>query len=307
VFFGHAVLHKYGSMADIWILSRKNDEEYENRRLLESFSTQNIDSILVHPDTLDLVANRKDLPNVWLDGKRVEMPKAVLARTGSGSNYFCLAAMRQLENIGIPVINSSASINRVKDKLETSQLLARHGIPIPKTMLVRWPINEDIVDNEIGWPCVVKVITGSHGKGVYLCKDRNSFAELMELINSLSTNKSIIIQEYIGYRVGTDLRVWVVGGKVIGAMQRTSANDFRANISNGGTGEPYILTPEIEFISRETARILDLDIAGVDLLFDKDGFKVCEANSSPQFFGIETYCNMDAARAIVDYINFRMS
>jgi len=294
-------------MALIWILSRKTIDEYENRRLLQAFSEENISSQLVHPDTLDLIVNKKDLANIWLNGERVEMPLAVLARTGSGSNYFCLAAMRQLENLGVPVINSSASIDRVKDKLETSQLLARHGIPIPKTMLVRWPINESIVDSEIGWPCVVKVITGSHGKGVYLCKDRSSFGELMELINSLSTNKSLIIQEYIGYKVGTDLRVWVVGGKVIGAMQRTSQNDFRANISNGGTGMLFEITPEIEFISRETARILDLDIAGIDLLFDADGFKVCEANSAPGFLGFETYCQSNMAKAVVDYIKFRIS
>jgi len=294
-------------MALIWILSRKTIDEYENRRLLQAFSEENISSQLVHPDTLDLIVNKKDLANIWLNGERVEMPLAVLARTGSGSNYFCLAAMRQLENLGVPVINISASIDRVKDKLETSQLLARHGIPIPKTMLVRWPINESIVDSEIGWPCVVKVITGSHGKGVYLCKDRSSFGELMELINSLSTNKSLIIQEYIGYKVGTDLRVWVVGGKVIGAMQRTSQNDFRANISNGGTGMLFEITPEIEFISRETARILDLDIAGIDLLFDADGFKVCEANSAPGFLGFETYCQSNMAKAVVDYIKFRIS
>jgi len=294
-------------MAHIWILSRKTNEEYENHRLLETFSAYNIDAKLIHPNSLDLIVTKKDNTNVWLNGKKPELPDAVLARTGSGSNYFCLAAMRQLENLGVPVISSSASIDRVKDKLETSQLLAKHGLPIPKTMLVRWPINEELVDREIGWPCVVKVITSSHGKGVYLCKNKSSFAELMELINSLSTNKSLIIQEYIGYKVGTDLRVWVIGGKVIGAMQRTAQNDFRANISNGGSGAQFAITPEIEFIAGETARILNLDIAGVDLLFDKDGFKVCEANSAPGFYGFETYCQHDMAKAIVEYINFRIS
>jgi len=294
-------------MAHIWILSKKDTEEYENRRLVETFTQQNIESTIIPPDMLDLIVNKRDLANIWLGENPANLPDAVLIRTGSGSSYFALAVMRQFENMGVPVINSSYSINRVKDKLETSQILAKHGIPIPKTMLVNWPINEALVDTQIGWPCVVKVITGSHGKGVYLCKDRNSFAELMELINSLGTGKSLIIQEYIGHRVGTDLRVWVVGGKVIGAMKRASTNDFRANISNGGTGEPYEITPEIEFISRETARVLDLDIAGVDLLFDVDGFKVCEANSSPQFFGIEKYCGMDAAAEIVNYVKFRIS
>ena len=130
-------------MAQVWILSRKNIDDYENKRLVESFDSQSISTALVHPDSLDLVVNKKDLADVWLGGQRVEMPQAILARTGSGSNYFCLAAMRQLENLGIPVINNSASIDRVKDKLETSQALARHGLPIPKTMLVRWPINQE--------------------------------------------------------------------------------------------------------------------------------------------------------------------
>jgi RimK family alpha-L-glutamate ligase len=232
----------------------------------------------------------------------------VLVRTGSGSTYFSLAVMRQLESLGIAVINSSTSIDMVKDKLQTSQLLAKHGIPIPKTMLVRWPINAELVASEIGFPCVVKVITGSYGKGVHLCQTISAFNALMEFIESLNAKKTMIIQEFIDAKVGSDLRVWVVGGKVIGAMQRTSANnDFRANISGGGTGIQYEINEEIEFLARETAKIMGLDIAGIDLLFDKEGFKVCEANSAPGFEGMEQYCNMDIAKAITDYISFKIA
>ena len=292
----------------VWILSKKNLDEYENRRLIESFNENSIETKLVHPDKFDLIVNKKDLSDIWSDGVKNSLPSAVLVRTGSGSTYFSLAVMRQLESLGIPVIYSSTSIDMVKDKLQTSQLLAKHGIPIPKTMLVRWPINANLVASEIGFPCVVKVITGSYGKGVHLCQTINAFNALMEFIESLNAKKTMIIQEFIDAKVGSDLRVWVVGGKVIGAMQRTSANnDFRANISGGGTGEQYEINEEIDFLARETAKIMGLDIAGIDLLFDKEGFKVCEANSAPGFEGMEQYCNMDIAKAITDYISFKIA
>ena len=292
----------------VWILSKKNLDEYENRRLVESLNENGIETRLVHPDKFDLIVNKKDLTDIWSDGIKNSLPNAVLVRTGSGSTYFSLAVMRQLESLGIPVINSSTSIDMVKDKLQTSQLLAKHGIPIPKTMLVRWPINANLVASEIGFPCVVKVITGSYGKGVHLCQSISAFNALMEFIESLNAKKTMIIQEFIDAKVGSDLRVWVVGGKVIGAMQRTSANnDFRANISGGATGEQYEINEEIDFLARETAKIMGLDIAGIDLLFDKEGFKVCEANSAPGFEGIEQYCNMDIAKAITDYISFKIA
>ena len=292
----------------VWILSKRIVDEYENRRLVESFNENGIETKLVHPDKFDLIVNKKDLTDIWSDGVKNSLPGAVLVRTGSGSTYFSLAVMRQLESLGIAVINSSSSIDMVKDKLQTSQLLAKHGIPIPKTMLVRWPINANLVASEIGFPCVVKVITGSYGKGVHLCQSISAFNALMEFIESLNAKKTMIIQEFIDAKVGSDLRVWVVGGKVIGAMQRTSANnDFRANISGGGTGEQYEINEEIDFLARETAKIMGLDIAGIDLLFDKEGFKVCEANSAPGFEGMEQYCNMDIAKAITDYISFKIA
>jgi RimK family alpha-L-glutamate ligase len=295
------------SMKTVWILSKKGTEVYENQRLVETFANSNITADIVNADEFDLIVNKNNLTDVWRKGQLATLPDAVLVRTGSGSNYFALAVLRQLESLGVPVINSSTSITLVKDKLETMQILAKNSIAIPKTMLVRWPINEKLVDTEIGYPCVVKVITGSGGKGVYLCNDNVSFTKLMQLVKNLDTKKTMIIQEYIGHRVGTDLRVIVVGGKVIGAMQRHSDNDFRANITNGGHGASHEVTAEIEYIARETARIMNLDIAGIDLLFDQDGFKVCEANSSPGFRGFEQYCPENIAQAMVDYIAFRIS
>jgi len=111
----------------------------------------------------------------------------------------------------------------------------------------------------------------------------------------------------MGYRPGEDLRVLVIGGKVIGAMKRTAPEgDFRANITAGGTGENFSVTEEIDFIARETAKVLGLDIAGVDLLFDENGFRVCEANSNPGFLGFEKYCSIDVADLLTEYIKFKI-
>jgi gamma-F420-2:alpha-L-glutamate ligase len=214
-----------------------------------------------------------------------------------------LALLRQFEQLGIPVLNSSKSIEIVSDKLATSQVLAQAGLPIPKTILVNGDVDIDLIDKEIGFPCVIKATSGSKGKTVYLCENRKIFLGLMDLLTSIALKKVLIIQEYIDSKPGTDLRVWVIGGKTTVAMKRSGANgDFRANISQGGSAEPFEITEEVDYLARETARVLGLQIAGIDLLFDKDGFKICEANSSPGFKGMDQYCGTNMAAEIVNFI-----
>jgi gamma-F420-2:alpha-L-glutamate ligase len=129
----------------------------------------------------------------------------------------------------------------------------------------------------------------------------------MSLLSSISLKKTMIIQEFVDAQPGTDLRVWVIGGKTVVAMKRTGAEgDFRANISQGGTAELFEITDEVDYLARETARVLGLQIAGVDLLFDKDGYKICEANSSPGFEGMDQYCGQDMAQRIVDFIKLKI-
>lgn len=287
---------------NIWILSKKDNLEYENARFIEEFKNWNISVTLVHPDNFDIIVNKDDRKSIIYNGKSLPLPDLMLTRTGSGTDYFSLSIIRQLERLGVRTINNSYAIERVKDKLYAAQVLAQNNIPTPKTILAKFPLDPEYVKKQIGFPCVVKVLTGSFGEGVYLSKDADSFKDLMELVRSLKANASIILQEFISHKPGNDLRVWVVGGKVIGAMLRQSTDgSFKANISRGGKGEPFEVTKEIEFIARETARVLDLDIAGVDLLFDKDGYKVCEANSAPQFEGFEKYCQINIAKEVIKY------
>lgn len=294
-------------MKKIWILSYGNDESLESNKILTTARANGLDAELLQPKYFDIIVNKSTSRSIRYKSQRVDMPNLVLTRTGSATNYFTAALYRQIEKFGIPVINTADSILTVKDKLLTSQILAKSNLPTPKTMLMNFPVDTELVANEIGFPCVVKLVSGSKGKGIYLCQNKKFFDELMELVDNLKSRKSMIIQEYMDHAVGSDLRVWVIGGKTVVAMKRTAPQgDFRANISNGGTGEPFEITEEIDFLARETARVMGLDIAGVDLLFDHEGFRICEANSSPGFEGIDRYCGTDMAQRIIDYVKLKI-
>ena len=295
-------------MKHVWILHyAANIDAYENQRLLSCLEKNGMRGRVLEPKYFDIIVSRSSAKSIRYKGEKIELPDLVLSRTGAGTNYFTRSVMRQIEKFGIPVINDADSISRVSDKLLTSQLLVKENLPIPKTILVNGDVDIELIEKEIGFPCVVKATSGSKGKTVHLCQTKKDFVSLMSLLSSISLKKTMIIQEFVDAQPGTDLRVWVIGGKTVVAMKRTGVEgDFRANISQGGTAELFEITDEIDYLARETARVLGLQIAGVDLLFDKDGYKICEANSSPGFEGMDQYCGQDMARRIVDFIKLKI-
>jgi gamma-F420-2:alpha-L-glutamate ligase len=207
----------------------------------------------------------------------------------------------------IPVINSSDAIDNVKDKLYTHQILAQSNLDIPKTMLLRYPIDIDFVEKNIGFPVIVKKISGSYGRGVFLCEDKKQLRQLVTMAELTKKSYDIIIQEFIKDTWGKDLRVFVVNNKVVGCMMRQATDeDFRANISRGGEGFPYEVNEQIEWLSSESSKALDLDIAGVDLLFQNGGYKICEVNSNPGFEGMEQFTKKNIAGEIVSFIKLKL-
>jgi len=297
-------------MKTVWLFHNNisaAEKDWETQVLIKKFDQKNIKCMVYQPKNFDIITSRKSHKSIRYQGDRIDLPDAVLIRTGAGTNYFTLALLRQLENFDIPTINNSQSILHSRDKMISSQILARAKLPTPRTMLVSHPVNIDIVEQEIGFPCVVKLVTGSQGKGVYLCKDKDMFVNFMDLTDNLKSKKTLIIQEFIHSGELFDLRVWVIGGKTITAMKRIPPEgDFKANISRGGLGEPFELTDEIKNLASKTAQAFDLEITGVDLLFNGEKYLVCEANSSPGFEGIDTYCGTDMGEQIVNYIRKRI-
>ena len=291
-----------------WILY-KNDikESYETQKLIEEFEKQGIKSRVVNPQDVDIFVDRDDRKSILVAGKSRPLPDFVIPRTGSGTTYFIKAIIRHLERLGVILINGSNSIDTVKDKLYTQQILGESNLPVPKTLLVRHPINVEFVENNIGYPSIIKTLSGSFGAGVFLCENRKQLQQLLKMAEITKPSYTIIIQEFIKESHGKDLRVLVVNGKVVGCMMRQSVDDdFRANITRGGEGIPYQIDDEIEWLGGESSRLLNLDIAGVDLLFDKEGYRICEVNSSPGFEGMDKYCKTNVAEQIVTYVKHKI-
>ena len=282
-------------------------EMYEREQFVKVANNMGIDFDVVFSDEIDLLVSRDDRRSIRYKGEAIALPDVCLARTGSGTGFYNLSVLRQLERLNVLTLPNSAAIESSKDKFYSNQILAQAGLPIPKTMLARFPVSHELVEKQIGLPCVIKVVTGSHGAGVYLCETLKQFLDLQELIASLDSKNSMIIQEYVKESAGRDLRVIVVGGKVIGAMERSSTDgNFRANVSRGGVAKTYAIDDEMEMLALQVARVLDLDICGVDLLFSDDGYRICEANSAPGFRGFEQATGINVPEKIFKYAGIRI-
>jgi gamma-F420-2:alpha-L-glutamate ligase len=291
-----------------WILVKdKFWEAYETNRLIEEFQKQNIDIQLVDPNTIDIFVNKESKQSILVNGESLPLPKFIFPRTGSGTTYHIKAVIRHFERMGVTVINGSDAIDNVKDKLYSHQILAQSNLDIPKTMLLKHPIDIEFVQKHIGFPAIVKTISGSYGRGVFLAETKKQFKQLLTMAELTKPSYNIIIQEFIKDTWGKDLRVLVVNNKVVGCMMRQATDDdFRANITRGGEGIPYEVNEQIEWLSSESAKALDLDIAGVDLLFDNGGYKICEVNSNPGFEGMEIYTKKNIASEIVQFIKMKI-
>ena len=287
-----------------WILHKKEmGEVYETDILVEEFEKQGIKVRVVNPQDVDIFVDRDDRKSILVGGKTRALPDFVLPRTGSGTTYFIKAIIRHLERLGVILINGSNSIDAVKDKLYTQQVLGESNLPVPKTLLVKHPIDVNLVETNIQYPMIIKTLSGSYGAGVFLVENRKQLKQLLKMAEITKPSYNIIIQEFIEDSYGKDLRVLVVNGKVVGCMMRQSVDDdFRANITRGGEGIPYQIDEQIEWLGGECSRLLNLDIAGVDLLFNKDGYSICEVNSSPGFEGMDKYCKTNIAEEIVNYV-----
>ena len=291
-----------------WILY-KNDisESYETQKLVEEFKKQDIKVRVVQPDDVDIFVDRDDRKSILVAGRTRQLPDFVMPRTGSGTTYFIKAIIRHLERLGVVLINGSDAIDNVKDKLYTQQILGESNLPVPKTLLVKHPINLEWVETNINFPVIIKTLSGSFGAGVFLAETKKQLEQLVKMAEITKPSYNIIVQEFIKDSWGKDLRVFILNGKVVGCMMRQATDgDFRANITRGGEGIPYQITEDIEWLGGESARLLGLDIAGVDLLFDEGNYRICEVNSSPGFEGMDKFTKTNIAEDIVNFVKLKV-
>lgn len=288
----------------VWIffhedVGANHPEEPEVRRFQITAARLGINLEILKPQAFDLVVDTRKGWSAIYEGRPLDKPDMIIARTGSETSYFMLAVLRHFERLGVTMVNSPAAIEAVADKLHTLQILSAEGLPIPKTILGKFPVDVDLIERELGFPVVVKTLKGTRGTGVMLCQDRAQFGDLTNLLDGARAETDFIFQRYVRASHGRDVRVLVVGGKAVAAMERRSANGgFKSNISLGGHGSPFDMPPEMAKLAVTVAKALKLDVAGVDILFDEDGYRICEANSSPGFQGLERACGIDVPEII---------
>jgi ribosomal protein S6--L-glutamate ligase len=227
---------------------------------------------------------------------------AVIPRIGASITFYGTAVVRQFETMGAYCVNGSVAITRSRDKLRSLQRLAQRGVGIPATAFANSPDDIDGLIREVGGPpLVVKLLEGTQGLGVVLAESHKAARSVIQGFMGLAAN--ILVQEYIEEAGGTDLRCFVVGDRVIAAMQRTAPEgEFRSNLHRGGVAELVRPTPEERRTAVEAARVMGLRVAGVDLLRSNRGPLVMEVNSSPGLHGIERATGSDVAGIIVEYL-----
>ena len=227
---------------------------------------------------------------------------AVIPRIGASVTFYGTAVVRQFEMMGVYSVNESVAITRSRDKLRSLQLLSRKKIGIPVTAFANSPDDVPGLIREVGGaPLVIKLLEGTQGIGVVLAETRTAAKSVIQGFMGLSAN--ILVQEYIKEAGGSDLRCFVVGGKVIAAMQRTAPDgDFRSNLHRGGTATLVKLTAQERRTAVNAAKIMGLNVCGVDLLRSNRGPLVMEVNSSPGLGGIEATTNKDVADIIIEFI-----
>jgi ribosomal protein S6--L-glutamate ligase len=247
---------------------------------------------------MDITARRA---KVLYRGDEVK-PHAVIPRIGATYTFYGMAVVRQFEAAGVYTINLSDAIGRSRDKLSAMQLLTRAGVGLPTTSFAHSTQDIDgLLEVVGGTPVVVKLLEGTQGVGVVLAETRKAAESVIGAFRQMDAN--FIVQEYIKEAAGSDVRAFVVGGKVVAAMRRTGApGDFRSNLHRGGSAEAVKLSQKERSTAIRAARTMGLNVAGVDMLQSAEGPLVLEVNSSPGLEGIEAASGVDIADLIIEYI-----
>ncbi len=286
----------------IAILSNGN-ANYSTKRLVEVAKARGHEvRVIKYKHTY--VSIEQNNPRLSYRGEVLEGFDVIIPRIASYMTRYGTAIVRQFEAQGVYTPSSSIAINRTRDKLRSLQLLSKAGVAIPKTVFSRNTADiDDLIEMVGGVPVVIKLARGTHGNGVVLAETKRmakSALQALYLHNEDGTN--ILIQEFIKESAGTDIRVFVVGGRVIASMKRQSLDDdFRSNLHKGGEGASIKLTEEERKMAVKAAKAMGLNIAGVDLMRSSRGPLVLEVNASPGF-GIEKITGRDVATPIIEYI-----
>lgn len=283
----------------IAILSR-NRRLYSTRRLVEAGTKRGHEMHVV-----DILKCYMDItsssPAIWYMGQQLEGFDAVIPRIGASVTHYGLAVIRQFEMMGVYCLTESVALGRSRDKLRALQLLSRKGLGLPKTSFA-YNVHDtkELIKLVGGTPLVLKLCEGTQGRGIVLAETPKAAESVIEAFRELRAE--FLVQEFIKEAGGSDVRCFVIDGKVVASMLRTAQEgEFRSNLHRGGSAKVTKLTPTERHTAIKAASTMGLHVAGVDLLRSHRGPLIMEVNSSPGLEGIEQTTNKDIADAIIAF------
>jgi ribosomal protein S6--L-glutamate ligase len=278
-----------------------NKNLYSTQRLLETAQHRGHECVVLDHRKC-YVGIKQGKPSIHYNGQDVSDIDAIIPRIGASVTFYGTAIVRQFEVMGVISANHSQAIMRSRDKLRCMQILSGAGIGLPITGFARSTHDvDDLIKMVGGAPLVIKLLEGTQGIGVVLAETKKAASSVIEAFYGLGNN--ILIQEYIKESRGTDIRVFIINGKVVGAMKRTAKDgEFRSNLHRGGSATLIKLTKTERETALSAAKELGLTVCGVDMLPSDRGPLVLEVNSSPGLEGIEKATQKDIATMIIEYL-----
>ena len=284
----------------IGILST-NKNLYSTRRLVEAGVERGHEMPVINHKRCYMNITSHN-PSIHIKGEAITGIDAIIPRIGASISFYGTSVVRQFEMMGVYSVNESVAITRSRDKLRAVQLLSRRGIGLPVTGFANSPDDtEDLLQFVGGAPVVIKLLEGTQGVGVVLAETKSAAESVIEAFSGLKAN--FMVQEFIKEAGGSDIRCLVVGDKVVAAMKRQGQEgEFRSNLHRGGSAKLIKITPEERSTAVRSAKVMGLNVAGVDLLRSNHGPVVMEVNSSPGLEGIENATDRDVAGMIIEFI-----
>ncbi len=283
----------------IGILSVRDEAYHPNQRLMAAAVQTGHGISLIHTrDCLSCIRDGRPTLQLPQDG----LPDILLPRIGATINDYALSVVRHFELSGVRVVNGFESILMARNKFMGLQILAARGISVPDSYLVVTREGfERAVEQLGGYPVVAKMPSSRQGNGVIRVASQATASFVMH--NLQDNTRGILVQEYIPPEGRTDIRAFVLGDRVLGAMAlKPSPADFRTNIHLTGQGQMIELNPNLSKLAVRSSRTLGLEISGTDIIIDKNGVpKVIEVNYSPGFRGLEQATGIDIAEQIIHY------
>ena len=284
----------------IAIISR-NSKLYSTSRMVEEAQEKGHEVRVIDP-LLCYMTIASQRPTIHYKGQELSGFDPIIPRIGASITFYGTAVVRQFEMMNVYSVNESVAISRSRDKLRSLQLLARKGIGLPVTGFAHsTKYTNDLIKLAGGAPLVIKLLEGTQGIGVVLAETDKASESVIEAFRGLKQN--ILVQEFIKEAGGADIRCFVIGDKVVAAMKRQGGEgEFRSNLHRGGNASIVRLTPQERLTAVRAAKIMGLNVAGVDLLRSNHGPVIMEVNSSPGLEGIEKATEKNVAGMIIDFI-----